>query len=74
MSLLASKYKINYTKLVDKINLGYFEILSQNHLQVGGPCLSKDPHILDNTLTEQKINFSLVKSARLINEMMPKKI
>lgn len=75
MSLLASKYKINYTKLVDKINLGYFRnFVPKPSPGVGGPCLSKDPHILDNTLTEQKINFSLVKSARLINEMMPKKI
>ena len=75
MSLLASKFKINYSKLVDKINLGY----SRNFVPkpspgVGGPCLSKDPHILDNSLTEQKINFSLVKSARLINEKMPQKI
>ncbi len=75
MSLLASKYKINYSKLVDKINLGY----SRNFVPkpspgVGGPCLSKDPHILDNSLSEQKINFSLVKSARIINEVMPKKI
>ena len=41
---------------------------------VGGPCLSKDPHILNNSLSEQKINYSLVKSARSINEIMPQKI
>ena len=75
MSLLASKYNVNYSKLVDKINLGY----SRNFVPkpspgVGGPCLSKDPHILDNSLSEEKINFSLVKSARTINEMMPQKI
>ena len=75
MSLLASKFKINYSKLVDKINLGY----SRNFVPkpspgVGGPCLSKDPHILNNSLSEQKINYSLVKSARLINEIMPQKI
>ena len=75
MSLLASKYNVNYSKLVDKINLGY----SRNFVPkpspgVGGPCLSKDPHILDNSLSEEKINYSLVKSARLINEIMPKKI
>ena len=75
MSLLASKFQINYSKLVDKINLGY----SRNFVPkpspgVGGPCLSKDPHILDNSLTEKKINFSLVKSARIINEIMPQKI
>jgi len=75
MSLLASKYNINYSKLVDKINLGY----SRNFVPkpspgVGGPCLTKDPHILSNSLTEQKINYSLVKSARLINEKMPQKI
>lgn len=75
MSLLASKFKINYSKLVDKINLGY----SRNFVPkpspgVGGPCLSKDPHILDNSLSQEKINFSLIRSARLINEMMPNKI
>ena len=75
MSLLASKFKINYSKLVDKINLGY----SRNFVPkpspgVGGPCLSKDPHILNNSLSEQKINYSLVKSARSINEIMPQKI
>ena len=75
MSLLASKYNINYSKLVDKINLGY----SRNFVPkpspgVGGPCLTKDPHILSNSLTEQKINYSLIKSARLINEKMPQKI
>ena len=75
MSLLASKYKINYSKLVDKINLGY----SRNFVPkpspgVGGPCLTKDPYILNNSLTEQKINYSLVKSSRLINEKMPLKI
>ena len=75
MSLLASKYNVNYSKLVDKINLGY----SRNFVPkpspgVGGPCLSKDPHILDNSLSEEKINYSLVKSARFINEIMPKKI
>ena len=40
----------------------------------GGPCLSKDPHILDNSLTEKKINYSLVKSARNINELMPQMV
>ena len=75
MSLLASKYKINFSKLVDKINLGY----SRNFIPkpspgVGGPCLTKDPYILNNSLTEEKINYSLVNSARLTNEIMPKKI
>lgn len=75
MSLLASKFKINYSKLVDKINLGY----SRNFVPkpspgVGGPCLTKDPYILANSLSERKINYSLLNSARLTNEVMPKKI
>ena len=74
MSLLASKFKINYSKLVDKINLGY----SRNFVPkpspgVGGPCLTKDPYILANSLSERKINYSLLNSARLTNEVMPKK-
>ena len=75
MSLLASKFKINYSKLVDKINLGYSRnFVPKPSSGVGGPCLSKDPHILNNSLSEQKINYSLVKSARSINEIMPQKI
>ena len=72
MSLLASKFKINYSKLVDKINLDTQEILCPN-LPRCRWLFYKDPHILNNSLSEQKINYSLVKSARSINEIIHKK-
>ena len=39
---------------------------------VGGPCLSKDPHILFKSAETNGIQMNLTKAARDLNESMPK--
>ena len=41
---------------------------------VGGPCLSKDPHILVESLERAGLQPELTKAARLINERQPAEI
>ena len=69
----AEKIKINLPKIIDQINHGY----ERNNIPkpspgVGGPCLSKDPYILDFCIKKKGIKNSLQKQVRNINTQGPK--
>mgnify|MGYP001210955704 CR=1 FL=1 len=75
ISLLCEELGLNAHDIISKVNLGY----NRNDIAypspgVGGPCLSKDPYILQNNLIENNINSSLLLNARKINEIIPLKI
>ena len=75
MALYCEKANLNLKRLIDSVNLGY----SRNFIPypspgVGGPCLSKDPYILIDTLRKSKVNSNLISSARKINEYAPQNI
>ena len=41
---------------------------------VGGPCLEKDPHILNHSANKYGIDLEITKASRLVNESHPKEI
>ena len=72
MATIASQYDIDINQLISASNLGY----TRNNIAkpspgVGGPCLSKDSYLLLDSLDKLTKN-SVVKSARITNEKMPK--
>ena len=71
----AEKININFPKLIDKINHGY----KRNNIPkpspgVGGPCLTKDPFILNYCLKETGIKNTLQTRVREINMNGPKNL
>jgi UDP-N-acetyl-D-mannosaminuronic acid dehydrogenase len=56
------------------INMGSVDYDRTNVAQpglVGGPCLSKDPHIFSNSAENFGLSLDITKAARTINESMP---
>lgn len=73
MALLADSLGLCLTDLLDKVNLGY----SRNQIPspspgVGGPCLSKDSYILEQSLLANGLDNGMISSVRRINESMSK--
>ena len=71
MALLSEKIGLNLSNLIDKVNIGY----ERNKIPkpspgVGGPCLTKDPYILNYNFKKVGINADVSMSARKINEQM----
>lgn len=71
MAMLSEKIGLNLANLIDKVNIGY----ERNKIPkpspgVGGPCLTKDPYILNYNFKKVGINASVSMSARKINEQM----
>ena len=65
----SERMNIDLTQIVKSVNHGY----SRNDIPmpspgVGGPCLSKDPHILSHSLESKKISPSLIRLSRKTNE------
>ena len=65
----SEKMNLDLTKIVAAVNHGY----SRNDIPtpspgVGGPCLTKDPHILSYNLSQNNISPALIKLSRSINE------
>jgi len=65
----SERMNIDLTQIVKSVNHGY----SRNDIPmpspgVGGPCLSKDPHILSHSLESEKISPSLIRLSRKTNE------
>jgi len=70
---LAEKLNLDLHELIQAVNYGY----SRNKVPipspgVGGPCLSKDPYILGSVFDHFKIDSSLIRNARHVNELGPK--
>ena len=73
MATLSEKIGLNLPSLVEKVNIGY----KRNKIPkpspgVGGPCLSKDPYILNYNFQKSGIKAEVSLSARKINENMIK--
>jgi UDP-N-acetyl-D-mannosaminuronic acid dehydrogenase len=51
--------------------LGYSRTDVANPGLVGGPCLEKDPHILQHSLLSVGVSLEMTSAARLINERQP---
>ena len=69
----SEKQNIDLCEIVNAVNHGY----KRNDIPmpspgVGGPCLTKDPYILLSNFKEKKIKNNIIKSARNINESIPK--
>lgn len=75
MARLTEKLGLNLHELITKVNLGY----GRNKIPypspgVGGPCLSKDPYILEGNFSAFGLDSKLTSAARSINEAAPKLI
>ena len=73
MATLSEKIGLNLPSLVEKVNIGY----KRNKIPkpspgVGGPCLSKDPYILNYNFQKSGIKAEVSLSAPKINENMIK--
>ena len=71
MALLSEKIGLNLSQLIDKVNIGY----ERNKIPkpspgVGGPCLTKDPYILNYNFKKAGLRADVSMSARKINELM----
>tara|TARA_Y100000022_G_C13242047_1_gene372893 strand:+ start:464 stop:1813 length:1350 start_codon:yes stop_codon:yes gene_type:complete len=63
---------VNAGEVVRLGKMGYERTNVASPGLVGGPCLSKDPHILFKSASSHGISMNLTKAARDINESMPK--
>ena len=75
MALLSENLDLNLKELISKVNIGY----GRNNIPlpspgVGGPCLSKDPYILDYSFKKFGLNCQISLEARKVNEAAPKLI
>ena len=72
LALLAEELNINLHEIIDAVNFNYHRnIIPKPSPGVGGPCLSKDPHILRSVFEEKNINIDLINVTRNINELGP---
>ncbi|MBF0511545.1 MAG: nucleotide sugar dehydrogenase [Candidatus Omnitrophica bacterium] len=72
MAPLAESFGLDFCKIVDAVNHGYHRnFVPKPSPGVGGACLSKDPYILREAFAAKKMDSSLVKHARIINERGP---
>jgi len=66
---IGEHYKINVIEIIKKISLKYPRSKISMPGIVGGPCLSKDSHILNQSV--KKINIPIIYNSRLTNEKFP---
>ncbi|KPA10245.1 UDP-glucose 6-dehydrogenase [Candidatus Magnetomorum sp. HK-1] len=72
LALLAEQLNINLHEIIDAVNFNYKRnIIPKPSPGVGGPCLSKDPHILKSIFEENNIHIDLINVTREINELGP---
>ena len=71
MALLAEKLKLNLPEIIDKVNIGYERnMIPKPSPGVGGPCLSKDPYILQSSFRQHNLEANLTLASRKTNEKM----
>ena len=73
MAEIGENYNINILNVINKISINYPRTKINLPGTVGGPCLTKDSHILYESV-KKKVNLNIVKSSRKINERLPLKI
>ena len=72
MALICEMLKLNAFECIEKANYKY----PRNNIAmpspgVGGPCLSKDPYILNYGVEKKGHSSDILKQSRFINEYMP---
>lgn len=75
MAMLSESLGLNLPNLIEKVNVGY----KRNQIPkpspgVGGPCLTKDPYILNYNFKQNGLKAIVSLSAREINEKMIKNL
>ncbi len=75
IALISEKYELNLNSIISKINSGY----NRNFVPfpspgVGGPCLTKDPYLLNYSFRKNKLKASISIQARKVNNEMVKNI
>ncbi|MBX2926539.1 MAG: nucleotide sugar dehydrogenase [Saprospiraceae bacterium] len=71
MALIASKYNINVVDVIKAANEGYpRDPVPLPSPGVGGPCLTKDPHILASSGDKLGFTGDIFRKGRQINELM----
>lgn len=69
LSIIAKQFNLDINKLIDEVNTGYpRNSIAKPSPGVGGPCLSKDSHIL---LKSINLPNSVINSARKFNDKLP---
>jgi len=75
MALIASKYNINVVDVIKAANEGYpRDPVPLPSPGVGGPCLTKDPHIFASTGDKLGFTGDIFRKGRQINELMHKHV
>ena len=65
---------INGYEVITSGKLGYERTNVPLPGPVGGPCLSKDPHILMQSVADKGISLEITHACRLVNERQPKEV
>ncbi len=76
ISSLATKLGADSNEIIDSANTlpkgsSYVNIL-RSSIGVGGSCLTKDPLFFANLLDDNNLDSSMIRSARRVNDSMPK--
>jgi len=64
-------YGVNASEVISSGKLGYPRTQVAMPGLVGGPCLEKDPHILEQSANARGIELEITRAARLVNERQP---
>ena len=75
MALISEKFNLNLNDIIGKINTGY----KRNYVPlpspgVGGPCLSKDPYLLNYSFKKFNLKASMSIEARKISDKIVKEV
>ncbi len=68
LARIAGKLSLNSGDLINACNHNYFRANIQKPGPVGGPCLSKDSWILDESAKQLDVDFVTARAARISNE------
>jgi len=68
---LCEAFGVNASEIIRVGKLGYPRTNVSFPGLVGGPCLSKDPHILAESAQEKNLKLEITQASRLVNERQP---
>jgi len=68
VALMCEALGLSSHEIINAANMGYSRTNIANPGFVGGPCLEKDPYILDHSLKSHNYSPDLIKTARKLNE------
>lgn len=71
VALLCEAAGLDGNEIINAANIGYARTQIPSPGFVGGPCLHKDPHILQESLAAYRYVPKLIQQGRLLNESIP---